>query len=137
MPAQLEALRRRHLAAPRAPREHEEHVRAAQQAALVHHTAQHQVGDVEPRLLAQLAPQPGERVLPLLEEAAERVPETRVGLDCAAAEQDAELGEYVRELEERVGDAGIQPLTGDEIANEFEKYLRRRGGSAGPTAGSW
>jgi proteasome assembly chaperone (PAC2) family protein len=54
-----------------------------------------------------------------------------------AAEQDAELGEYVRELEERVGDAGIQPLTGDEIASEFEKYLRRRGGSAGPTAGSW
>jgi predicted ATP-grasp superfamily ATP-dependent carboligase len=55
----------------------------------------------------------------------------------AAAEQDAELGEYIRELEERVGDEGIQPLTGDEIANEFEKYLRRRGGSAGPTAGSW
>jgi hypothetical protein len=47
------------------------------------------------------------------------------------------LGEYVRELEERVGDEGIQPLTGDEIASEFEKYLRRRGGSAGPTAGSW
>lgn len=53
-----------------------------------------------------------------------------------AAEQDAELGEYVRELEERVGDAGIQPLTGDEIAQEFEKYLRRRGGSTGPTAGA-
>ncbi|MBX6357369.1 MAG: PAC2 family protein [Micromonosporaceae bacterium] len=55
----------------------------------------------------------------------------------AAAEQDAELAEYVRELEERVGDTGIQPLTGDEIAQEFEKYLRRRGGSAGPTAGAW
>jgi hypothetical protein len=55
----------------------------------------------------------------------------------AAAEQDTELGDYVRELEERVGDEGIKPLTGDEIANEFEKYLRRRGGSAGPTAGSW
>ena len=55
----------------------------------------------------------------------------------AAAEQDAELGEYVRELEERVGDEGLKPLTGDEIASEFEKYLRRRGGSAGPTAGSW
>ena len=55
----------------------------------------------------------------------------------AAAEQDAELAEYVRELEERAGDEGIQPLTGDEIASEFEKYLRRRGGSAGPTAGSW
>jgi predicted ATP-grasp superfamily ATP-dependent carboligase len=55
----------------------------------------------------------------------------------AAAEQDAELGEYVRELEERAQDAGIQPLSGDEIAKEFEKYLRRRGGSPGPTAGSW
>jgi len=55
----------------------------------------------------------------------------------AAAEQDAELSEYVRELEERVGDEGMQPLSGDEIAQEFEKYLRRRGGSAGPTAGGW
>jgi hypothetical protein len=51
-----------------------------------------------------------------------------------AAEQDAELAEYVRELEERSGDEGIQPLTGDEIAQEFERYLRRRGGQAGPTA---
>jgi hypothetical protein len=55
----------------------------------------------------------------------------------AAAEQDAELAEYVRELEERVGDEGMQPLSGDEIAQEFEKYLRRRGGSAGPTASGW
>jgi hypothetical protein len=55
----------------------------------------------------------------------------------AAAEQDAELAEYVRELEERVGDEGMQPLSGDEIAQEFEKYLRRRGGSSGPTAGAW
>jgi hypothetical protein len=54
-----------------------------------------------------------------------------------AAEQDAELAEYVRELEERVGDEGLTPLSGDEIAQEFEKYLRRRGGSQGPTAGSW
>jgi proteasome assembly chaperone (PAC2) family protein len=56
----------------------------------------------------------------------------------AAAEQDAELAEYVRELEERSGDAGLQPLSGDEIAHEFEKYLRRRGGQAGPSAtGGW
>lgn len=48
----------------------------------------------------------------------------------SAADQDAELAEYVRELEERVGDAGIRPPSGDEIANEFERYLRRRG-SAG------
>ncbi|GGK02041.1 hypothetical protein GCM10010123_35030 [Pilimelia anulata] len=51
-----------------------------------------------------------------------------------AAESDAELADYIRELEERVGDDSIQPLTGDEIASEFEKYLRRRGGPAGPTA---
>ena len=44
-----------------------------------------------------------------------------------AAEQDAELAEYVRELEEREGDDGMHPLSGDEIATEFEKYLRRRG----------
>jgi proteasome assembly chaperone (PAC2) family protein len=50
-----------------------------------------------------------------------------------AAEQDAELAEYVRELEERSGEE-MQPLTGDEIASEFEKYLRRRGGQAGPNA---
>jgi proteasome assembly chaperone (PAC2) family protein len=52
----------------------------------------------------------------------------------AATEQDAELAEYVRELEERSGDAGLQPLSGDEIAQEVEKYLRRRGGQAGPSA---
>ena len=44
-----------------------------------------------------------------------------------AAEQDAELAEYVRELEERAGDDTLQPLSGDEIAKEFERYLRRRG----------
>jgi len=54
-----------------------------------------------------------------------------------AADQDAELAEYVRELEERVGDEGLTPLSGDEIAQEFEKYLRRRGGSGGPAAGNW
>jgi hypothetical protein len=51
-----------------------------------------------------------------------------------ATEQDAELAEYVKELEERSGDAGLQPLSGDEIAQEFEKYLRRRGGQTGPTS---
>lgn len=50
--------------------------------------------------------------------------ETRVR---TAAEQDAELAEYVRELEARAGDPELHPLTGDEIASEFEKYLRRRG----------
>jgi predicted ATP-grasp superfamily ATP-dependent carboligase len=46
------------------------------------------------------------------------------------AGQDAEMADYVRSLEERDG----EPLTqasGEELAREFEKYLRRRGGSAG------
>jgi predicted ATP-grasp superfamily ATP-dependent carboligase len=55
----------------------------------------------------------------------------------AAAEQDAELAEYVRELEERSGDESLQQTSGDEIAQEFEKYLRRRGGNGSPSAGSW
>lgn len=65
-------------------------------------------------------------VLDLAEEAAEW--EARVR---AAAEQDADLAEYIRELEQRAGDAGLRPLSGDEIATEFERYLRRRGGSGG------
>jgi hypothetical protein len=45
----------------------------------------------------------------------------------AAAEQDAELAEYVRELEERAGE-DMSPQSGDEIAQQIERYLRRRGG---------
>ncbi len=44
-----------------------------------------------------------------------------------AADQDAELAEYVRELEERAGE-DLVPLSGDEIAQQFERYLRRRRG---------
>jgi predicted ATP-grasp superfamily ATP-dependent carboligase len=55
----------------------------------------------------------------------------------AAAEQDAELAEYVRVLEERSGDEGLQQTSGDEIAQEFEKYLRRRGGNGPASTGSW
>src|SRR5262249_62198811 len=45
-----------------------------------------------------------------------------------AAEQDSELADYVRELEERSGDSGMRAASGDEIAQGVEKYLRRRGG---------
>lgn len=45
----------------------------------------------------------------------------------AATDQDTELAEYVRELEARAGEQPLHPLTGEEIASEFEKYLRRRG----------
>ena len=47
-------------------------------------------------------------------------------------EEDDEISEYVRTLEER-GDAevdiseAISKIDGDAIAAEFEKYLRRRG----------
>ena len=49
----------------------------------------------------------------------------------AATEQDAELAAYVRELEERAG-ADLTPRSGDEIAQQIERYLRRRGGPTGP-----
>jgi hypothetical protein len=45
---------------------------------------------------------------------------------------DSEIAEYVQSLEQRDDEPGLEPLSGDEIAKEFEKYLRRRGG--GPAA---
>jgi proteasome assembly chaperone (PAC2) family protein len=45
----------------------------------------------------------------------------------AAAEQDNELADYLHELEQRAGDHGMRALSGDELASEFERYLRRRG----------
>lgn len=47
-------------------------------------------------------------------------------------EADSEIADYVRSLEQRDGESGLEALSGDEIAKEFEKYLRRRGG--GPAA---
>ncbi|HLV59406.1 MAG TPA: PAC2 family protein [Natronosporangium sp.] len=44
----------------------------------------------------------------------------------SAVEQDEELAEYVRELERRAGEPGLREATGDELASEFERYLRRR-----------
>lgn len=43
----------------------------------------------------------------------------------SAVEQDEELAEYVQELEQRSGEA--REVSGEELASEFEKYLRRRG----------
>ncbi len=66
----------------------------------------------------------------LAEEAAEW--EERVD---ALTKQDAEIGEYIRALEQRTDEVGLQATSGDDIAHEFEKYLRRRGGG-GATGGS-
>jgi len=50
------------------------------------------------------------------------------------ANQDAEMAEYVRALEQRDGEPQLKEASGEDLAREFEKFLRRRGGNAGPTA---
>jgi hypothetical protein len=45
------------------------------------------------------------------------------------ASEDAEVVEYVRSLEERATEADLSQTSGDSIAREFERYLRRRGSS--------
>jgi proteasome assembly chaperone (PAC2) family protein len=42
------------------------------------------------------------------------------------AEEDAEIGEYVRALEEAKDTADLPEASGEAIAKEFERYLRRR-----------
>jgi proteasome assembly chaperone (PAC2) family protein len=52
------------------------------------------------------------------------------------AEEDGEIGEYVRQLEEAKDTAELPEATGEAIAREFERYLRRRDdGPAAPGAG--
>ncbi|MHB1594503.1 MAG: PAC2 family protein [Streptosporangiaceae bacterium] len=43
------------------------------------------------------------------------------------AQQDAEVAEYVRSLEEAKDATDLPEASGDAIAREFERYLRRRG----------
>ncbi|WP_138732132.1 PAC2 family protein [Modestobacter excelsi] len=45
------------------------------------------------------------------------------------AEEDDEVVEYVRSLEERATQSDLSQANGDQIAKEFERYLRRRGSS--------
>jgi len=42
------------------------------------------------------------------------------------AQEDTELGEYVRQLEASKDEADLPEATGESIAKEFERYLRRR-----------
>ncbi len=48
------------------------------------------------------------------------------------AEQDPEVAEYVRQLEEAKDTAELPEATGEAIAREFERYLRRRDKGGGP-----
>jgi predicted ATP-grasp superfamily ATP-dependent carboligase len=50
------------------------------------------------------------------------------------AEEDAEIGEYVRQLEQAKDTADLPEASGEAIAQEFERYLRRRDDD-GPGAG--
>ena len=43
------------------------------------------------------------------------------------ANEDDEVVEYVRSLEERATEVDLSQASGDTIAREFERYLRRRG----------
>lgn len=43
------------------------------------------------------------------------------------AEEDGEIGAYVRQLEEAKDTADLPEASGEAIAREFERYLRRRG----------
>jgi proteasome assembly chaperone (PAC2) family protein len=56
------------------------------------------------------------------------------GVDELASE-DAEVAEYVRTLEEANDAADLPEASGEAIAREFERYLRRRGDDDGPTRG--
>jgi len=47
------------------------------------------------------------------------------GVDELASE-DTEIGEYVRQLEEAKDTADLPEASGEAIAREFERYLRRR-----------
>jgi predicted ATP-grasp superfamily ATP-dependent carboligase len=56
------------------------------------------------------------------------------GVDELAAE-DGEIGEYVRQLEQAKDTADLPEASGEAIAREFERYLRRRDdGSPGGSA---
>ena len=46
------------------------------------------------------------------------------------ANEDDEVVEYVRSLEERATEVDLSQANGDTIAREFERYLRRRGAHA-------
>ena len=47
------------------------------------------------------------------------------------ASEDEEVVEYVRSLEERATEVDLSQANGDQIAREFERYLRRRGTAGG------
>ncbi len=66
-----------------------------------------------------------------LGELAEDARAWQLGVDQLAAE-DSEVAEYVQSLEEARDTAELPEASGEAIAREFERYLRRRDGQPGP-----
>ncbi|MEE1929186.1 PAC2 family protein [Streptomyces sp. TRM 70351] len=58
----------------------------------------------------------------------------QLGVDQLASE-DSEVAEYVQSLEEARDTAELPEASGEAIAREFERYLRRRDGQPGPPGG--
>jgi hypothetical protein len=48
------------------------------------------------------------------------------------AEEDTDVQEYIRSLEERDDAGEMREASGEAIAQEFERYLRRRDRPGGP-----
>jgi proteasome assembly chaperone (PAC2) family protein len=48
------------------------------------------------------------------------------------AAEDSDVAEYIASLEQREPEVDLPEASGEAIANEFERYLRRRGDEAGP-----
>ncbi|MFF8386738.1 PAC2 family protein [Streptomyces kanasensis] len=68
-----------------------------------------------------------------LGELAEDARAWQLGVDQLASE-DSEVAEYVQTLEEARDTAELPEASGEAIAREFERYLRRRDGGPGPGA---
>lgn len=51
------------------------------------------------------------------------------------AREDVDIAEYVRTLESRESEEELWEGSGERIAREFERYLRRRGREGGPSSG--
>lgn len=100
-------------------------------AAVPHYVAQPPSPKATLALLTNLEEILGEPVP--LGELAEDARAWQHGVD-ELAREDPEVAEYVRQLEEAKDTAELPEASGEAIAREFERYLRRRDkGSGGPT----
>lgn len=83
-------------------------------------------------LMRALEPVIGEELA--LGELAEDAKAWQTGVD-ELASSDPDIASYVAQLEEAKDTADLPEATGDAIAEEFERYLRRRDDGAGPGTG--